>query len=135
MKKSNSESYNRIMDCLIKNENISEKEKMFLVKYATKLYANSVENVEKENIGDILSDLKVLNDNLKECNNTSISQKRIGDILELLNKITDYYNGNIMIDEISYKLDELYLKLDLPVRKKSSMSYNLEKINRTGKYK
>ena len=57
MKKSNSESYNRIMDYLIKNENISEKEKMFLVKYATKLYANSIENVEKENIGDILSEL------------------------------------------------------------------------------
>lgn len=134
MKKTNNESYNRIMKFLSEEE-VSAERRRYLIHYATKLYKQNLENVEKENIKDIFNDFNTLNNTIKICNDTSINKKRISEMFEILEKINSYLENPKLeiIVEISDKLDKLYLDSDMPLRKNSSLSYNLCLSKRKGR--
>ena len=130
MKKTNNNSYNRIIEYLKDNENIIDSEKRYLFYYATELYKNGVENIENENIDIIIDDLKILNSHLRNSHDTNLTHERINEVLDIMDKISNYYKTKDDIADISYSLDKLYSKLDLPIRKSSSLSFNLESKER-----
>ena len=127
MKKTDNSSYNRIILFLKQNPHIDKEEKRMLISYATQLLKDGVENYQTEDISDILCDLQYVNEILKLQNETTVSFKRIQKIVDIFLMITDFYNSKeISLEEISYQLDKLYFDMDLQVRKKSGLSYNLE---------
>lgn len=127
MKKTNNNSFNRIVDYLIENDfTFLEEDKKFLMNYAASIYLNGVENIQDENIKDIINDTKKINIYLLESDRNNFINGVEKDYLKLLKQISSHFNGNEKIDNISLELDKLYLKLGLPPRKNSSLSYNLK---------
>jgi len=128
MKKTNNQSFNRIIDYLNSKSYISESSKRLLLEYATRIYKENVENVEKEELDDFLFDLKVYAEWLKSSSDTSITKLRINEIINIILELNDSKKKELPLADLSYKLDKLYLKSNLPMRNKSSLSYNLTKI-------
>lgn len=129
MKKVNNQSYNRIIQYLEQTVDIDESEKRYLFYYATQLYKNNIENIENENINDIYASLREFVENIEFMNDTTITKRRINEVLDILQEISFHDISNATIREISYRLDKLYSNADLPMRKNSSLSYNLLKSN------
>lgn len=125
-------SYKRIMQYLKDNPNISDDMRRYLNHYATQLLKNNVENIENETLKDLLESLKYYTAQLKKCNNTSITKNRIVKIIEILEQSSSSNIDIQTFSEISYKLDRLYYESDLPIRRNSSLSYNLERNKRKG---
>lgn len=137
MKKSNNQSYNRIVEYIQNNPMLNPIDKRNLMIYATQLYINGIENKENETIEDILEDLKKLNVKLKTSANTSIVSERLAREIQIVEQIGQYYKNGTNLEKISYELDKLYLESDMSVRKNSSLSYNLrkkEKQNESRRY-
>lgn len=130
MKQVTNQSYNRIMNFLKNNPQLNDEEKRYLIHYATELYKNNVENLENETLQDIFTSLKIYSNQLKECADTSITRNRITEIINILEQISKPNIDKKTLNEISYKLDKLYLETDLPLRENSSLSYNLENNKR-----
>ena len=104
---------------------MSEEERRYLIYYATQLYKNNIENVEDERLQDVYDALRELSAMLINCVDNSITYRRINDIVDILQKISSPNVEPEMLREVSYKIDRLYCDFDLPVRKNSSLSYNL----------
>lgn len=128
MKKTNNNSYNRIMEYL-NNNIVSDKDRMFLIRYATELYKNKIENVPLEEKSKVLNELKIALRHLENCENNSVKFARIKNLLLLCSEILNENESDIMISKLSYCLDKLYLELDLPLRE-SSLSFNLNNLKR-----
>ena len=77
MKKVANKSYNRIMDYIKNEENINEEKKRLLVKYATLLYVNNIENVEFESINDIAKSIKCITVELQKGIDNQITTNRL----------------------------------------------------------
>lgn len=127
MKKSNNQSYDRIIEYVQNNPMLNPADKRNLIMYATQLYINGIENKENETAEDILRDLATLNRKLKTSANTSIVSKRLEREMEIIEQIGEYYKSGKNLEKISYELDKLYLESDMSIRKSSSLSYNLKK--------
>lgn len=127
MQKSNNKSYNRIVEYLDNIREIDDSEKRYLLYYAAQLYKNKVENVEHESLNDIYEALKIYSESLNGSVDNSITVKRILDVIEILQKISVSDVNDDVLMEISYIIDKLYCVSNLPIRKNSSLSYNLEK--------
>ena len=134
MKKTKNESYNRIIEYLYKNNNIEEDDRIYLIHYATQLYKNKLENSKEETLNDIYDSLKYYlnyyNTNLTQINETSITIERINSVITILEKICSKNITQEDINVISFQIDKLYYESDLPIRKKSSLSYNLSSIKK-----
>ena len=134
MKKISNESYNRIMEYIKSEQNISSEKQRQLVKYATLLYVNDVENVEQESINDIAQSLKCIALELQKGTDTKITSNRLKKTAILISLLCDCMDSETLnLSEISYEVDKLYLDLNLPIRKTSSLSYNLSKNKRKGR--
>lgn len=133
MKKSTNKSYNRIIDYLNLNKDISYEDKKLLVSYATQLVEKNLENKKDEKIDDIIKDVYVLDEYLSSSDTTSLVMERRIQEKKIIEMIIKYLQTKeIDIEDISYELDKLYIKTDLKVRENSSLSYNLEKIIKKG---
>lgn len=130
MKVVDNQSYNRIIQFLNAEKNLDEMERRYLIYYATQLYKSNVENVENEKIQDIYDALRELSSTLIDCADNSITSKRINDIVDILQKISSSELDAELLSEVSYSVDKLYCDVDLPVRKNSSLSYNLVRFGR-----
>lgn len=128
MKKINNSSYNRIIEYLKNDQYIDDSEKRFLINYATQLYKNNIENVEIESIEDVYESLKKYCETLKYMEDTSFTRMRINDVINILQEISVSKIDDELIKDVSYKIDKLYIQSDLPIRKNSSLSYNLKKV-------
>lgn len=134
MKKVANKSYNRIMDYIKNEENINEEKKRLLVKYATLLYVNNIENVEFESINDIAKSIKCITVELQKGIDNQITTNRLKKTAIIISELCDRLDSKSLdLSEISYEIDKMYLDLNLPIRKSSSLSYNLSKINRKGR--
>ena len=125
MKDVDNQSYNRIIKFINSETDISEEDRRYLIFYATQLYKNNVENVVDESMQDIYDSLRELSTMLINCADNSITYRRINDIVDILQKISSPSVESEILREASYKIDKLYCDFDLPVRKNSSLSYNL----------
>ena len=83
MKKSNNQSYNRIVEYIQNNPMLNPVDRRNLMIYATQLYINGIENKEGETVEDILEDLKKLNIKLRTGANTSVVSKRLEREMEI----------------------------------------------------
>lgn len=128
MKKTNNSSYNRIVEYLKNDQYVDDGEKRFLINYATQLYKNNIENVEIESIEDVYESLKKYGETLKYMEDTSFTRMRINDVINILQEISVSKIDDELIKDVSYKIDKLYIQSDLPIRKNSSLSYNLKKV-------
>lgn len=130
------ESCKRILNYIKENPTLEPTKKRLLISYATQLYLNNVENIEESSIQDIFSDLRVLNDSLEHSENTTIVAKRLSEELKVFEMLTAFLeNRENDLSDISFELDKLYLRSDLKVRKKSTLSYDLVKKKENGRIK
>lgn len=127
----NNVSYKKIIDYIKNNKNIPEEKRRMLINYATQLNLNNIENKQEEKIEDLFSDLEVLTDYLKNCDETSIVAERLKKELKIFEMINVYYKEkNDDFSDISFELDGLYLDTELKIRRNSSLAYNLDKEKR-----
>jgi len=132
MEKYHNESYERIFNYIANNQQLEPDKKRNLIRYATLLYLNKIENSKKVNLKDYLLDLKKVYKYLGESSLNSITRERVMRLYLFL-KICDQHSKGIkkideeLLEKLSYKLDMLFLDAGLPPREKSALSYTLQK--------
>ena len=127
------DSYFRIMEYITNNIEQDLEDKRILLEYATLIMKKDIENIEEERIVDILYSLKKLLVTLENSVDTSLTRKRIEEVYMISEELNNCFMYLNKLNEISYRIDKLYLKLDLPPRTNSSLSfylYNKKKNNR-----
>ena len=130
------ESCKRILNYIKSNPNLDSTKKRLLISYAAQLYINNVENVEVAELKNIFEDLQRLNESFEKSDNTSIIAKRLNEELKLYEMLSAFLQNNESdLSEISYELDQLYLRSDLRVRQKSTLSYDLDREKGNGRTK
>lgn len=132
MQEISNKSYNRIMKHVLNDPNINSQEKRILVKYATQLYKNDIENIEAESVYDIIKALKCITEELKKGTDTNIFADRLKKITLIFSSLCDVMDSKKSdLSSISYEVDKMYLDLDIKIRKTSSLSYNLNNLMKT----
>ena len=101
----------------------------FLLEYRAKMSENEKEKMAKgKNERLIYHDLSTLANAIEKGDTTSIKYKRLKELLAIYQDITKGKD----LDEISYKLDRIYMELDMGVRKNSTLINILEKRIKNG---
>ena len=130
------ESCKRILNYIKSNPNLDSTKKRLLISYAAQLYINKVENVEVAELKNIFEDLQRVNESFEKSDNTSIIAKRLNEELKLYEMLSAFLQNNESdLSQISYELDQLYLRSDLRVRQKSTLSYDLDREKGNGRAK
>lgn len=130
------ESCKRILAYIENNPTLDSSEKRILLSYVSQLYVNDMENVEKLDLEDIFNDIKELNKSLETSDSTSLVARRLNEELKLYEMLRKFMQGEEQdLSKISYELDQLYLRSNLKVRKKSDLSYYLTKRKENGRVK
>lgn len=130
------ESCERIFKHVATSHDIDESEKRTLIHYATMLYMEKIENIKNISLKDYLFDLRKIYKYLGESELNSVTKERVMRLYHFL-KICDQYSksekkiDDELLEELSYKLDLLYLDSGLSPREKSSFSYTLTKDRQT----
>lgn len=112
----------------ILNGQFDERDKTFLIYYLTKKIRLSIEEESEISVQSILSDLKILNDDLSNCSISELTTRRIKQEIELLkdlNKIMET-EDEIKLLDISYRLDKLYYENQLPFRNTNTVYRKIE---------
>ena len=130
MDKNNNESYKRIIEFLKNNPSIDKTKKKFLLRYASELILNDMENVNEISLSTVINDIKFCYDYLTSSNKNDISPKSLKEFYEIQNMYFFYLmnkDEKITLNQISEKLDYFFLNNDLGIRKNSNLSYCLSK--------
>ena len=129
MKKVDNERVNLIMEYVTKNHNLLPEERRELVHYALKLNKENVMSEKEDSFENVFEDFKRLNEYMKSSNFTKLTERRFNDMRKILEYIKKYIRepDSEIVDEISRLLDKLYLEMDLPIRKSSSIENKIKR--------
>ena len=117
------------MEYITKNQNLMPEERRQLVHYALQLNKENVLLEKEESFENVFEDFKRLNEYMKYSNYTQITERRFNDMRMILGYINQYvsnHNSEI-VNKISSELDKLYLEMDLPIRKSSSIENKIKR--------
>ena len=123
-----SESVLRIIQYVKTNKNLPENEKRFLIKYAARLHQEQKENIKEVPKKQIIADLRRANELLSSRGNQEDSQKAGEALAEIVAILSNDDTNKKVLVEASYRTDKLYVDMDLKMRDKSSIAYDLQDL-------